>query len=174
MFHVRSLLFDDRRELRYLELDRSTFHCEQCITWWNPFFAIRRLWRLWDDKWLERSWEHERSVTRREDGYFLLLSIPSTPLLSFSLLLLLLLLSLPFEMSSTRLEGNRHKAINFVVWEYRICCLPSPPSSSLLSSKRQRGSTTVLWLYFSCNRYSSNLRRSPDENAFIKCDVNKW
>lgn len=127
MFHVRSLLFDDRRELRYLELDRSTFHCEQCITWWNPFFAIRRLWRLWDDKWLERSWEHERSVTRREDGYFLLLSIPSTPLLSFSLLLLLLLLSLPFEMSSTRLEGNRHKAINFVVWEYRICCLPSPP-----------------------------------------------
>lgn len=78
-----------------------------------------------------------RKIGHETRGYFLLLSILSPPPLNLSLSLSLSLPSPPssplsFEMSSTPLEGNRHKAINFVVWEYRICCLPSSSSPAPL------------------------------------------
>lgn len=147
---------------------------------WTVYYVMKSILRnkkiMIDDKWLERSWEHERSVTRREDTFSFCRFLPFPPSFSlFSPLFLLFLFPPPlWNNSSIQLEGNRHKAINFVVWEYRICCLlfPSPPFPLTLSSKRQRGSTTVLWLYFSCNRYLQ--LASLDENAFIKCNVNKW
>lgn len=100
---------------------------------WTVYYVMKSILRnkkiMIDDKWLERSWEHERSVTRREDTFSFCRFLPFPPSFSlFSPLFLLFLFPPPlWNNSSIQLEGNRHKAINFVVWEYRICCLLSPP-----------------------------------------------
>lgn len=124
---------------------------------WTVYYVMKSILPnkkiMIDDKWLERSW----GIGHETRGYFLLLSIPSSPPSPPS----------PFGTSSTPLEGNRHKAINFVVWEVSNL-LPSFPS---LPSRQEtkRFDNSFMALFF--------LQPIPLErgiarwNAFIKCNV---
>lgn len=131
---------------------------------WTVYYVMKSILPnkkiMIDDKWLERSW----GIGHETRGYFLLLSIPSSPPLPSSSSPPPLPLP-PFRnVFDSTPRGIDIKQSTLWFGRYRICCLPSP---LCLPATRQRGLTTVLWLYFSCNRYLSN-EGIARWNAFIK------